>query len=148
MKNANQIISSLQSKPQFSKLSQFHCIKKIQELFPIHLQKMIVYGYIKNNILNFVLSHPWAKQEFDIIIQSIKTPLKQIPPLECKGLSFNDIRAYVSFKPYKDESLHNGSSTDARFVERSHAEFTNSVTDKRLYDVIEDIRKILNDTQD
>ncbi len=148
MKNANQIISSLQSKPQFSKLSKFHCIKKIQELFPMHLQKMIVYGYIKNNILNFVLSHPWAKQEFDIIIQSIKTPLKHMPPSECQDASFNDIRAYVSFKPYKDDSLYLGSSTDERFPERSHGEFINSATDERLYNVIEDIRKILHDKQD
>ena len=145
MKNASQIISSLQNKPQFSKLSKFHCIKKIQELFPIHLQKMIVYGYIKNNILNFVLSHPWAKQEFDIIIQSIKTPLKHYTPNECIDTSFNDIRAYVSFKPYKDDSLHVGSSTDMRFKERADAEFVNSVQDTRLYNVIEDIRKIIDD---
>ena len=148
MKNANQIVSSLQSKPQFSKLSKIRCIKKIQELFPMHLQKMIVYGYFKNNTLNFVLSHPWAKQEFDIIIQSIKTPLKQMPPLECKDAAFTDIRAYVSFKPYKDETLHEGSSTHETFPERSHAEFVNSAQDERLYNVIEDIRKILNDRQD
>ena len=148
MKNANQIVSSLQSKPQFSKLSQFRCIKKIQELFPMHLQKMIVYGYIKNNILNFVLSHPWAKQEFDIIIQSIKTPLKHYTPTECTNNTFSDIRAYVSFKPYKDDTLHGGSSTHETFPERSHAEFVNSATDERLYNVIEDIRKILNDRQD
>lgn len=148
MKNANQIVSSLQSKPQFSKLSKIRCIKKIQELFPMHLQKMIVYGYFKNNILNFVLSHPWAKQEFDIIIQSIKTPLKQIPPLECEEATFTDIRAYVSFKPYKDDSLYSGSSTHETFPERSHAEFVNNAKDERLYNVIEDIRKILNDRQD
>ena len=145
MKNATQIIFSLQNKPQFSKLSQFRCIKKIQELFPDHLQKMIVYGYIKNNIINFVLSHPWAKQEFDIIIQSIKTPLKHFTPPECINSTFTDIRAYVSFKPYKDEALHLGSSSDEHFPERANAEFTNSVQDQKLSKIIEEIRKIIDD---
>ncbi|WP_345993413.1 hypothetical protein [Sulfurimonas sp. HSL-1716] len=114
----------------------------------MHLQKMIIYGYIKNNILNFVLSHPWAKQEFDIIIQSIKTPLKQLPPPECQNTDIGDIRAYVSFKQHKETALHEGSSTDERFSERAHAEFINSAQDERLHEIIEDIRRILNDRQD
>ena len=145
MKNANQILSSLQNKPQFSKLSKFRCIQKIQELFPAHLQNMILYGYFKNDVLNFVLSHPWAKQEFDIIIQSIKTPLRQIPPQECCEINISDIRAYVSFKPYKEELVHDGCSTDIRYKERADAEFTNNTTDTKLHNVIEDIRKIIHD---
>ncbi len=145
MKNANQILSSLQSKPQFSKLSQFRCIQKIQELFPAHLQNMILYGYFKNGVLNFVLSHPWAKQEFDIIIQSIKTPLKQMPPKNCQAITITDMRAYVSFKPQKEETLHNGCSTDERYKERANAEFINSIEEPKLHTVVEEIRKILHD---
>ncbi len=145
MKNANQILSSLQNKPQFSKLSKFRCIKKIQELFPLHLQNMIVYGYFKNNVLNFVLSHPWAKQEFDIIIQSIKTPLRQMPPQECCEVNISDIRAYVSFKPHKEDDLHGGCSTNELYPERANAEFTNNAQESKLHNVIEDIRKIIHD---
>ncbi len=148
MKNANQILSSLQNKPQFSKLSKFRCIQKIQELFPAHLQNMIVYGYFKNSVLNFVLSHPWAKQEFDIIIQSIKTPLRQMPPQECCEVSISDIRAYVSFKPHKEDDLHDGCSHDIRYKERAYAEFANNAQESKLHSVIEDIRKIIHDKHD
>jgi hypothetical protein len=147
MKNANQILSSLQNRPQFSKLSQYRCIQKIQELFPIHLQNMIQYGYFKNGVLNFVLSHPWAKQEFNVIIQSIKTPLKHVPPLECQELSITNIRAYVSFKPTKPEILFEGSSTKECYEERAQAEFQNSVTEPKLHNLIEEIRKIIDDTE-
>lgn len=144
MKNANQILSSLQNKPQFSKLSQFRCIQKIQELFPLHLQNMIQYGYFKNGILNFVLSHPWAKQEFDVIIQSIKTPLRQLPPLECQESNVSDIRAYVSFKSHKADSLFGGSSTQERYDERSSAKFENPISDEKLHNLVEDIRHIID----
>ena len=148
MKNANQILSSLQNKPQFSKLSKFRCIQKIQELFPTHLQNMILYGYFKNNFLNFVLSHPWAKQEFDIIIQSIKTPLKQMPPQACCDIEIADIRAYVSFKPHKNDALHEGCSSDARYKERAETNFINDVEDTKLHNIIENIRKIIHDRHD
>ncbi len=148
MKNANQILSSLQNKPQFSKLSQFRCIQKIQELFPLHLQNMILYGYFKNGVLNFVLSHPWAKQEFDIIIQSIKTPLRQLPPQNCSAINITDIRAYVSFKPHKEDTLHTGCSSNERYKERANAEFINNIEDTKLHTIVEDIRKILHDKHD
>ena len=144
MKNANQILSSLQNKPQFSKLSQFRCITKIQELFPLHLQNMIQYGYFKNGILNFVLSHPWAKQEFDVIIQSIKTPLRQVTPLECQGVNVSDIRAYVSFKPNKPDTIFKGSSTKEYYQEHSQAKFSNDIQDEKLHQLIEDIRNIID----
>jgi len=41
--------------------------------------------------------------------------------------------------------LHVGSSTDESFKERAKAKFINKATDARLYDIIEKIRKILND---
>jgi hypothetical protein len=91
MKNSAQILSHLQHQPQFSKLSQYECIKSVQKLFPPHLQRMIRYGYIRNGVLFFVFTHPGAKQEFDIIAESIKAPLKSHPPKSCTGSPFNDI---------------------------------------------------------
>jgi len=73
MKNSAQILTSIQNRPQFSKLCKYHCIKKIQSLFSPALQKMIKFAYFKNDILFFVLNHPGAKQEFDNNIQNIKS---------------------------------------------------------------------------
>ena len=92
MKNASHILASLRRKPSFSKLARFECIRRIEGLFPPHLRRLIRYGYLHNNILYFVLSHPGAKQEFDNIIASIKAPLKEYTPAECTQGAPDDIR--------------------------------------------------------
>ncbi len=148
MKNSQQILSSLQNRSQFKKLSNVFCIKKIQTLFPQPLQQMIVYGYIQNKTLYFVLSHPWAKQEFHHIIQSIKTPLKQFTPKECENIEITDIKAYVSHKPRQEIDLYTGASSDEEFAQRAQAQFINDTTDEQLHAIFEDIRDILSKKND
>jgi len=145
MKNATHILSTLRHKPQFKKLGNFQCIQRIQMLFPPHLQRLIRYGYIHNKILYYVLSHPGAKQEFDIIIGSIKTPLKQHPPQECSTITWSDIRAFVSHKrppkPFrKIPSVY-------QYKERSAARFTNETSHKKLHSIIEQIRQNIHVTE-
>ncbi len=55
MKNTTQIITSLQNKPQFSKLSKFK--------------------YIQNNTLFFMLNHNLGNQEFNNNVVNIKSAL-------------------------------------------------------------------------
>ena len=142
MKNSAQILSHLQHQPQFSKLSQQGCIKSVQDLFPPHLQRMVRYGYIRNDILFFVLSHPGAKQEFDIIIDSIKTPLKAYPPTSCQNTPFNDIRAFVSHK--RPVKLKSKKRTEVLYKERSSGSFSNPTTDEKLHKIIEEIRRLIH----
>ena len=144
MKNSSQILSKLQHQPQFSKLAQFTCLDRIQSLFPPHLQRLVAYSYLRNHIIYFVLKHPGAKQEFDIIIESIKTPLKQITPPECQGLEFFDIRAYVSHKQACVPSLVR--DTIPHYTERSNAKFINIVTSEKLHALFEKIRKTIHDS--
>lgn len=146
MKNCAQILSHLQHQPQFSKLAQFTCIKTVQNLFPPHLQRMIRYGYIRNGVLFFVFSHPGAKQEFDIIIDSIKTPLKLYPPASCEGSTFSDIRAFVSHKP--PVRLKTKRRTEVLYKERAKGTFTNSTTSERLHKIIEKIRQSIHARSD
>lgn len=142
MKNSAQILSHLQHKPQFSKLSQFKCIQSVQKLFPPRLQKMIRYGYIRNDILFFVFTHPGAKQEFDIIAESIKTPLKSHPPASCRDCSFTDIKTFVSHKPLPRHETDR--KPQERYKERAAGNFTNSVSNEKLHDIIENIRALIN----
>ncbi len=146
MKNAAKILSHLQHQPQFNKLTQFACIKKVQRLFPPHLQKMVLYGYIRNDILFFALAHPGAKQEFDIILDSIKTPLKAYPPKECNGTAINDIKAFVSHKP----RLRFTETKPAQqlYHERAQGGFTNNIHAPKLHNIIEEIRTIIHDRTD
>jgi hypothetical protein len=139
MKTPNQILSHLKHQPQFSKLARFECIKKIKSLFSPHLQKMIRYGYINQNTLFFVLNHPGAKQEFDNIIDSIKMPLKLYPPQECSESSFDDIKAYVSYKPANTLKPH--ITPKLIYSEKSKAAFSNTIKDKKLFEHFETIRK-------
>ncbi|MBU1659363.1 hypothetical protein KKG72_09970 [bacterium] len=148
MKNAGQIINSLQSKPQFSKLTKYKCINKIQSLFIPALQKMIKFAYVKNDILFFVLNHPAGKQEFDNSIQSIKSALKFYMPEDCEETTFSDIKAFVTHTFIKVSV-----KTDikkAKYPERASGNFAINIKDEKLNTLvrsIQDIIKAKNDTR-
>lgn len=143
MKNASQIITSLQNKPQFSKLSRYKCIQKIESAFTPALRKMIKFGYIKNNILFFVLTHPAGKQEFDNSIQNIKSALKFYMPKECESTSFDDIKAFVTHTPPKITPKED--IKEMLYIERAKGDFIISVTDTKLIAFLEDIKKSIKE---
>jgi len=143
MKNAHDILKSLQNKPQFSKLTRYECIDRIKSLFSAPLQKMIKFAYIKNDTLFFVLNHPGAKQEFDNNIQSIKSALKFITPPECKESNIVDIRAFVTHTPIKNETTFHQSKSIERYLERAKGEFEITVTDQKLKSLLLSIKNII-----
>jgi len=150
MKNSSDILNSLQNKPQFSKLSHYKCIHKIQSVFSPPLQKMIKFAYIKNNTLFFVLNHPGAKQEFDNNIQSIKSALKFHTPKECSDETITDIKAFVTHTP----ALHVNTSTTTNtqkilaYKERASGNFEIPVHDEKLKALILSIQKIIKEKND
>jgi len=147
MKKASDILNILQHKPQFSKLSSYGCIRKIQSAFSQPLQKMIKFAYIKNNILFFVLNHPGAKQEFDNNIQSIKSALNMIKPQECQETHIEDIRAFVTHSPLKIVTFE--AKKPPQYKERALGRFDTSVLkDPKLKALAEDIRKIVQHNHD
>ena len=107
---------------------------------------MVSFAYVKHKVLYFVLTHPGAKQEFDIIIASIKTPLKQYPPQKCQEMDFDDIRAYVSHKPLT-KMTEVKKETVPLYEEQASGNFENSVEDERLHNIIEKIRASIHDRQ-
>ena len=147
MKNSAQVLSHIVHQPQYKKLVQHQCINAIKALFPPHIQAMVSLAYVKHKVLFFVLTHPGAKQEFDIIISSIKTPLKQYPPPKCQELDFEDIRAYVSHKPLQKEQTCS-QETVPYYKEQSKGNFNNSVADPKLHKIIEKIRKAIESSSD
>jgi len=148
MKNSAQVLSHIVHQPQYKKLVQHQCINAVKALLPPHLQTMVSFAYVKHKVLYFVLTHPGAKQEFDIIIASIKMPLKQYPPPKCQEMGFDDIRAYVSHKPLTKESSQI-KETVPYYEEQSNGSFNNSVKDEKLHNIIEKIRKaIVSSTDD
>ncbi len=145
MKNASQIISSIQKKPQFSKLSKYKCIKKIESTFTPALAKMIKFAYFKNDVLFFVLNHPAGKQEFDNNIQSIKSALKYVTPDECRDITITDIKAFVTHTPQaQPKQLLRKIET---YPERSSGEFQNEVHEHKLKALIASIQNIIKAKQ-
>lgn len=144
MKSATQIINSIQSKPQFSKLSYYKCIKIVQSMFTAPVQKMISFAYIKNRTLFFVLNHPAGKQEFDNNIHSIKSALKFYMPMHCKEQDenlFDDIKAFVTHSPKKE--VQDERQTNQVYIERSSGNFEINVQDERLNSLIKSIQDII-----
>ncbi len=146
MKNASQIINSIQNKPQFSKLSKYKCIKRIESIFIPALQKMIKFSYIKNDILFFVLSHPGGKQEFDNNIESIKSALKFYKPEECSETVINDIKAFVTHTPIKPAIT--AQKKELRYMERATGDFPINIHDEKLNSLVKSIQKIIKDVNE
>lgn len=145
MKSIKQLVSHLRSQSAYSPLGSLPCINCVKELLPRRLHRFILFGYIRHNIIFFALNHPGAKQEFDNIINSIKTPLKQIPPQECRNFTISDIRAFVSHK--KHFTFSQSKPKEVFYEERSKAQFQNNIKDEKLHKVVEDIRKIIENSK-
>ena len=141
MKNASQIINSIQNKPQFSKLSRYKCIKRIESIFIPALQKMIKFSYIKNDTLFFVLSHPAGKQEFDNNIENVKSALKFHMPKECADTPFKDIKAFVTHTPLKKESPIK--KVEMYYPERATGNFSVDIQDEKLNSLVKSIQEII-----
>jgi len=143
MKNASQIINFIQNKPQFSKLSKYKCIKRIQSIFTPALQKMIKFAYFKNDTLFFVLNHPGAKQEFDNNIQSIKSALNLYMPDECKNYVIKDIKAFVTHTPAKETTIYTNDSHTQQYLERASGNFSINIKNEKLHELAQSIKKII-----
>ena len=148
MKNSAQILNLLQHKPQFSKLSKYSCISKIQSLFSPALQRMIKFAYFKNDILFFVLNHPGAKQEFDNNIQNIKSALKFVQPDECMDVSVTDIKAFVTNKQIKKSILFANEHINQVYKERATGDIEVNIKDKKLNELVESIQNIIKANND
>lgn len=145
MKNASQIINSIQNKPQFSKLSRFSCIERIQSTFVPALQRMIKFAYIKNNTLFFVLNHPAGKQEFDNNIQNIKSALKFHTPEECSEILIQDIKAFVTHTPKKTPLQVK--RVEIKYKERATGDVKIDIKDERLNSLVKSIQDIIKAKQ-
>ena len=150
MKNAGQIINSIQSKPQFSKLSYYKCIDIVQSMFTPPVRKMVNFAYIKNKTLFFVFNHPVGKQEFDNSIQSIKSALNFHMPDECKECDenlFDDIKAFVTHTPKKTLHVENKTIQHV-YKERATGNLHVDIKNEKLNSLVKSIQDIIKAKND
>ena len=145
MKTAQDIISHIVKKPQNSKIVQKGCIDKLVSCLPPHLQNAVMFTYIKNNTLFFVLNHPGLKMEFNYKHNLIKSLLNKIKDIDskCQKIQVTEIKSFVSNKitPPKPQEI------SFKYNERASGDFINLATSKELQALFENIRKTINETQ-
>lgn len=154
MKNASQIITYLQYKPQYHKLLEHKCINRIKSLFIPSIQNYIKYGYIKNQILFFALHTNLQKQDIDTNINAIKSALKSKMFLnseqgfECQDVIIDDIKMYVDHKPTKKFVPFSTNAHKLRYKESAVGNFKVNILDTKLNQLVENIKELIKENHD
>ena len=135
MKKINEILSHLKNNPEFRKINTSILIKKFIDVLPVKLKKGIKFGYVKNQTLFFVLTHPVYKMEFEYNKALIKSLLKDFKIANIEDVSF--FVTNVIEKKGKEEV------ETVFFKERSYGIFENKATDENIFKRFEKIREII-----
>ena len=149
MKNANQIISYLQSKPQFSKLVEYRCINRLKSSLLLSIQNYIKKGYIKNNKLFFILKAKLNRHDEEKTIEMLKTILnspmilKSEKFLECENIKIDDVVFYVDNKPQSKSTLHEVKTHTQTYPERASGDIDVDIKDEKLNSLVQSIQKII-----
>ena len=138
MKKINEILSNLKNNPEFSKINTSFLIMKFIDVLPLKLKKGVKFGYIKNQTLYFVLTHPVYKMEFEYNKADIKSLLKKF-----KIANVEDIGFFVTNIIEKKETKK---IDEPLYKERSYGIFENKAKDEKLFKKFEKIRDIIKNS--
>uniref|UniRef100_UPI0040488742 DUF721 domain-containing protein n=1 Tax=Aliarcobacter sp. TaxID=2321116 RepID=UPI0040488742 len=138
MKKINEILSHLKNNPEFRKINTSTLIIKFIDVLPLKLKKGIKFGYVKNQTLYFVLTHPVYKMEFEYNKADIKSLLKKF-----KIANVEDIGFFVTNVIEKKEDKN---IIDKTYKERSFGIFENKAKDEKLFKKFEKIREIIKNS--
>ncbi len=151
MKNASQIIVTLQNQPQYKRILQHKCVKKLTSVLLPAIQKSIKYGYVKESKLHFVTAATLDKYDRDNIINTIKTILNgkmiQINEnlIECVDLDIQDVVVRVDHKPQHNFTPYTTNADMLFYSERSKGEFDICVQDPKLGALLYEIQSIIKE---
>lgn len=140
MKSSQKIIAHITKKPYFRKIGEKKCIDRLISCLPPLLQKAVMFTYIKNGTLFFVLNHPGLKMEFNYKKSLIKSLLKKIKHLDetCQNLEVTDVAAFVSNKIAQPEEATVISTFT--YKERATGRFYNFATNPELKELFNQIK--------
>lgn len=149
MKNASQIITSIQYKPQYHRILEHKCVSKlISSLLPT-IRNNIKFGFIKNNKLHFIISATLNKYDKDNIINTIKMILKSPMILEsksffeCLDVNIKDVVIYTDHKPKINFEPFSTNSQNITYQERSSGNFEINIDDEKLNSLVRSIQEII-----
>jgi hypothetical protein len=141
MKSSEKIIAHITGKPLFRKIGQKRCFEKLISLLPPQLSRAVMFTYVKNKTLFFVLNHPGLKMEFNYKITLIKSLLKKIKDIDpdCQNIDVTDIKAFVTNKINFDPPPP--PETKFTYKERATGRFYNFATDPKLKQLFQEIKE-------
>ena len=154
MKNASQIINSLQYKPQYKKILEHKCISKLISALILSVQRNIKYAYFKNSILFFTISATLDKYDKDNIINTIKMILNSPMILnsekfvECQNIKIEDVKVYVDHKPKYTFKPYTTNTHNMHYFEQASGKVDVNISDKKLQKLLEEIQNIIKKNHD
>jgi len=138
MKKINEILSHLKNNPEFSKINTSFLIMKFIDVLPLKLKKGVKFGYVKNQTLYFVLTHPVYKMEFEYNKADIKSLLKNF-----KIANVEDIGFFITNVIEKKQEQQ---APIPLYKERSFGIFDIKAKDEYLFRKFEKIRAIIKNS--
>ncbi len=144
MEKASYIISHLKTKPYLKNLQRVDCYNQLLSLLPKSLRENTRFVYQKNDTLFFVLNHPGIKMEFNYKSNLIKSILKTLIVVhpKCIFMKSSQIKAFVTNKTEIKE-IDDSRNKKLIYKENSSGEFKNSIKNKELYDILEEIKSYI-----
>jgi hypothetical protein len=142
MKQANTILSHIQSLPQFKLLKSHYCYQKFISLLSPKFQKAIAFVYVRDNTLFVALSHPGFKMELNYNKDLLKDLLFVLAKQDkkCQSMSASKVVLFNS----KQLSLSKNkvlSSTIPYYKEMALGEFSIESEDEELLNAFNKIKK-------
>ena len=148
MKQANTILSHIQSLPQFKLLKSHYCYQKFISLLNPRFQKAIAFVYVKDETLFVALSHPGFKMEMnynkELLLSLLDILAKQDE--KCQRLKAKKVVLFNSkhISIIKEEQIE---STVPHYQEMALGEFTIESEDNELIKAFEAVRKSIEKLQ-
>ncbi len=138
MKNIKDILTHIKYSPEFKKINTQSVLLQLIELLPLNLRRGVLFAYTKQQILFFVVTHPVFKDEFKYSENLIRDLLKKL-----HLANIDEIRCFVTNKKSVKDEFQYEKITIQKYNERSNGVFDNTIEDKELYKVFEDIRETI-----
>jgi len=149
MKNAKQILTTIQYKPQYKRILQHKCIQKLTSVMLPSIQKSIKYGYIKDAKIHFVISSTLNKYDKDNIINTIKMILnsnmiaKNENLIECVDEAIEDVIIRVDHRPLNTFTPYVTDAHTLKYHERGTGAVEVLMHDEKLQKLAKEIQNII-----
>jgi len=145
MKQANVILSHIQSLPQFKLLKRHYCYQKFLSLLNPRFKKAIAFVYVREETLFVALSHPGFKMELNYnkdLLKSLLTMLGQTDE-KCQHIKASKVVLFNSkhLSIIKEPSL---TSTVPHYKEMALGDFSIESEDEELIKAFNKIKESIS----